>query len=70
MKGKIAADRKRGEICPLGSHCNYRVLDSCRVWSKQVTYHYFPYSVMGCHRMYRHMDIFHYCRCISDETRI
>ena len=39
-------------------------------WSKQVTYHYFPYSVMGCHRMHRHMDIFHYCRCISDETRI
>lgn len=31
---KIATDRKRGKVCPLGSHCNYRILDNCRFWGK------------------------------------
>ena len=35
-----------------------------------VAYHRFPYSVMGHHRMHRHMDFFYYRRCISDETCI
>ena len=51
-KEKLRQIDKRGEICPLGSHCNYRVLDELSgfgVSKLHITIFHTPlWAVTGC----------------------